>query len=135
MTTAAPRRRWGARGAIAALVIVGLLFTSFYPLRRYFAVRRQVTALRVESASLDQEAAQLRVQAQTLQTDTEVERLARERLGFVGRGETAFSIPHATVAPEPTPTVILAPGQQVPRAGDGLVSRWWQAFRHAWGFH
>ena len=130
-----PQRRWGTRGAIAALVIVGLLFTSVYPLRRYFAVKQQVTALRTESASLDKQALQLRQNVESLQSDATVEQLARDRLGMVAPGETAFSMPRAQVAPEPTPTVLNGPGEPKPPADDGVLARWWDAFRHVWGFH
>jgi cell division protein FtsB len=125
-------KRWGTRGAIAALVIAGLLFTGVYPLRRYLDVREQVASLRAESQALDVKAEELRKQAALLRTDAEVERQARDRLNYVRPGETAFSMPHVAT-PEPTPSIVLAPGQTQAPARPSFVGRWWEAFRYAWG--
>lgn len=96
------------RGFILVLVLAGLLFSSVYPMRRYFAVRAQIASLEREERDLDARGADLMTEAQRLRSDEAVEHEARERLGMVRPGEI--------------PLVILTPGQTPKGAEVGVAS-------------
>jgi cell division protein FtsB len=131
MDARAHRKFTPARGAVLALVLVGLLFTSVYPLRRYIDVRHQVASLRQQERDLDAKVSQLQEEKQRLQTDAEVEKLARERLGFVRPGETSFFVPRPEVSSAPTPPVVGTRARAAPK-GRSVFDRWWDAFQSAW---
>ena len=120
------RKSIGARGVVLAAVTIAMLFSSVYPLGRYVSLKREITALRAEEARLDQTLEMLQQERATLLTDAEVERLARERLGYVRPGERPFAIaePRAADAPEPLVPVIDDPE---PAANDSMFERWWHA--------
>ena len=117
------------RGAILALLLAGVLFSSIYPIRRYFAVRTSITALRHEEHSLDQRQQDLRQQESLLQTDAEVERIARAELNMVRPGEVAFAVIAPSAQPSQSarvgPAGLLAPDGAVHRS---VFSRIWAAF-------
>lgn len=96
-----------------ALIMIGLaLVTTVIPFRqiveqqnRLEAASAQLTSVQAENEMLDQEVA-------ALNTPGEIERLAREKLGYVMPGETAYVILEpadataefvSTLAPEPEP--------------------------------
>lgn len=93
-TTAPPRRRvFGTpRGIVLLLLLTATLMTSVYPMRRYFDVRAQITALKAEEVRLDARAADLQRQKELLETDEQIEALARENLGYVRPGEIPFVV-------------------------------------------
>jgi len=137
MTTASPVQRaqraiMTPRGAILALLLVGVLFSSVYPIRRYFAVRSSITALKNEERALDQKQQQLAQQKALLQTDGEVERIAREEYGYVRPGEVPFAIIQPSVAPTPS-TDVAASGLFDPEHASkpGFFSRIWNAIARA----
>src|SRR5207302_10377701 len=106
MTTTTPIERaqraiMTPRGAILALLLVGVLFSSVYPIRRYFAVRGSIAQLKHEERALDAETQQLTNQKALLQTDGEVERIARADLNMLRHCEVPLAILQASVAPTP----------------------------------
>ncbi|HVL33085.1 MAG TPA: septum formation initiator family protein [Actinomycetota bacterium] len=115
------------RGTLLALVITGVLFTSLYPIRRFYSMRSTVAALQQEERELDQKARRLAETRAQLQTDAEIERLARE-LGYTRPGEETFrvvlpSLPPATKANGPADRAVSD------LDGDSLLERWWRAVR------
>jgi cell division protein FtsB len=89
---------------LASVTVVGLLFIGVYPVRTYLAQRaslhraeRQIDVLKTQNDRLAQ-------QAQQLNTDSEIERLAREQYNLVRPGERAFAI-----LPAPPPPIQLPP--------------------------
>jgi cell division protein FtsL len=109
---------------LLAIIVSFLLVSSMYPARTLVAKRARLTTLKKQSAELDRRIADLRSQRDALQTDAEVERLAREQLGMIRPGETAFAVVPAQ-SPLPAPP---ARSVQPSRAGEeGLLSRWWDA--------
>ncbi|MEY2449328.1 MAG: hypothetical protein QOH79_2804 [Acidimicrobiaceae bacterium] len=103
LTLRSPRRRllWIL---LASVTIVGVLFIGVYPTRTYFAQRsalqkaqHQLDVLQTENAKLDQQAADLN-------TDSEIERIARQNYNLVHPGEEAFAI-----LPAPPPKITLPP--------------------------
>jgi cell division protein FtsB len=62
-------------------------------LRRYLGMRNHATQLQGELAALRGETASLRTDIARLQRDpAKLEQLARERLGFVRKGETVYQL-------------------------------------------
>jgi cell division protein FtsB len=90
---------------LISVTLIGLLFIGVYPTRTYLAQRAslgraqlQLEVLKAENDKLDQ-----RVQA--LDTDAEIERLAREQYNLVLPGEEAYAILPAAPAPITLPRV------------------------------
>jgi cell division protein FtsB len=95
-TATATHRRPGPRitGRALALVIVvvALLVAGVYPLRTYLNQRAEITGLQSDARELEQANTALEERIRQLHTPTYLERLARECLGMVRRGEIAFII-------------------------------------------
>lgn len=83
-----------------ALMIVGLgVFTNVVPYRQIVEQGRQVAAASAELEALQDENAVLAVQRDALETPVEIERLAREKLGYVRPGEIAYVVLEPPVVP------------------------------------
>lgn len=98
---------------VAVLVFLLALATNVVPLRQIVDQRQDVADSREKLESLESENANLKRHVDKLGSDLEVERLAREQLGYVRPGETAFVV----IDPEPaTPLYpedfIEAPSEQ-----------------------
>ena len=84
--------------APAVLLVVALaLATNVLPLRQIVAQQQEIAATRGTLDQLMEDNAVLDAQVSALDTPIEVERIAREELGFVRPGETAY------VVMDPTP--------------------------------
>lgn len=130
----AARRRalLSTRGVILIVVVGGLLFSSVYPLQRYFNVRAEIEALEQEEVRLEGRIDELLAEREKLSSDEEIERRARAELGMVRPGEIPFII--ATPKVEAPPPEIVDPGGLRPTEPPGdpsALSRWWEAFRRA----
>lgn len=76
-----------------ALIVVGLaVMTNVVPYRQIVEQRRQVEAASAELEALVEENEILTAQRDALETPVEIERLAREKLGYVRPGETAYVV-------------------------------------------
>jgi cell division protein FtsL len=116
------------RGAILALLLVGVLFSSVYPIRRYFQVRSDISQLQHQERALDQQTQQLTQQKTLLQSDAEVERIAREELGMARPGEVPFVIIEPSVAPTPTQNIGAAGLFDASQTSKpGFFARMWNA--------
>ncbi|MEO5680542.1 MAG: septum formation initiator family protein [Acidimicrobiales bacterium] len=104
---------------IVGLVVAGILFTFANPARTALDQRQEIAAARERTAVLDQQIRALQSRADTLATDAEVERLARQDYGMVKPGEEAFGI-LPTPGARPAPPTVAAPPKPRP---------WW---RSAW---
>jgi cell division protein FtsB len=79
--------------ALALLVLVaGLLVASIYPLRTYLHQHQQIGSLEQRMVSLEQRNRALERRMARLHDPAYLERLARECLGMVRRGETSFVV-------------------------------------------
>jgi cell division protein FtsL len=103
LTLRTPRRKllWIL---VASVTVVGVLFIGVYPTRTYFAQRsalqkaqHQLDVLQTENTKLDQQAA-------ALNTDSQIETIARERYNLVRPGEESIAI-----LPAPPPKISLPP--------------------------
>jgi cell division protein FtsB len=135
MTATAPptqRSFMTPRGALLALLLLGVLFSSAYPIRRYFAVKSAITQLKTQEHALDLKQQQLVKQKAYLQTDAAVEAIARGDLNMVRPGEVAFALILPSVAPtlqsHIAPAGLFDPAQA---SKPGFFSRIWGAFVRA----
>lgn len=98
-------RRPGAAMIALLLLVLGAAFlTQVVPYRQILDSQRQVNSARAELAALEAENKLLTEDVAALETDEEIEKLAREKLGYVRPGETAYIVldpPETEVAPLP----------------------------------
>jgi cell division protein FtsB len=93
-----------ARIALLTVFSVAFLFVFVFPTGSYLAQRRQVTKASHDLAVLRGQNATLAHEAAQLETDPEIERIARERYNMALPGERLFSI-----FPSPTTTTTAPP--------------------------
>ncbi len=104
--------------ATLAMMIAGIgIVMAVIPFRHIIDQQRLVSAATAELDALERENELLEGEVAALNTPQEIERLARERLGYVMPGEIAYVVvePPAdatttTIAPEP----VVTPPEQVP---------------------
>ncbi|HEY4398418.1 MAG TPA: septum formation initiator family protein [Acidimicrobiia bacterium] len=98
------RRRVLVRVLLGAMAIVALLFVFVFPARTLLAQRQQTDKERKTLQLLHEQSRKLAEESQRLQSDAEVQRMAREQYGFVYPGEHPFVVvPPSTTSP-PAPT-------------------------------
>ena len=78
--------------AVGIVVAVAVLVLGVFPTRSYLAQRDRIATEEDRVAVLRQENERLGARVETLGTDAEVERLAREQYGLVKPGEEAYAI-------------------------------------------
>lgn len=97
-------RRPGPALATLLILLLGAAFlTQVVPYRQMIDSSRQVEEARQRLAALETENEALQADADALHTDAEIEKLAREKLGYVRPGETAYVVldpPDATPGEE-----------------------------------
>ena len=108
-----PPRRSRLAPVVAILLLAALAFTvsGVFPFRQLFHQRRQVEATREQLQQLVDQNDALAAEIETLQTDDEVERIAREQYGLVRPGESAYAVivPDDGDTEEPIPAAEAAP--------------------------
>lgn len=100
-------RRPGMLVVTLLFLLVGAAFlTQLVPYQQILDSQRQVSAAKAELASLEEQNARLQADVEALHTDAEIEKLAREKLGYVRPGERAYVVldPPGTRAPAPAAT-------------------------------
>ena len=86
-------RRPGVALVTLLFLLLGAAFiTQVVPYRQVIDSQRQVTAAQERLATLEADNATLQADAAALNTDEEIEKLAREKLGYVRPGETAYVV-------------------------------------------
>ncbi|HEX2272277.1 MAG TPA: septum formation initiator family protein [Acidimicrobiales bacterium] len=115
MATRRPERGASAWLVLAVLALVGVLFLAGLPARAYLAQRRQRAEAAARVQQLAAENRELAAREARLQTDAEIERLARQHYNLVRPGEEVFAI-----IPAPSPPPAAAAPAPPPRPG------WWQ---------
>ena len=95
------RARMSGRAAILLIVMFAILTLAIAPVRAYMAQRTQIAELQHQAVVLTQSNLVLQRQVTRLGDPKELERIARECLGMVRPGETAFmTVPkHGTLTP------------------------------------
>ena len=84
-----PRLVWAF---VASAVLIAVLLLGVFPTRSYFAQRNAIEREQAKVEVLDRENARLAARVEELQTDEEIERLAREQYNLVKPGEEAYAI-------------------------------------------
>ena len=92
------RRGWGV---VAAVLTVGVLFVAVFPTRTWLAQRQELVATGQKVAVLSAQNAEMAARVKRLNTDTEIERLARQDYNLVRPGEEAYAILPSPRAPRP----------------------------------
>jgi cell division protein FtsB len=87
---------------IASVALVGILFLFVFPTRTYLAQRRGLDSARGRVAVLHDQNRELAARVKKLNTDAEIERLARDQYNLVRPGEEAYAILPAPQASPPT---------------------------------
>ena len=100
------RRAWAL---LASVVLVGFLFAAVFPTRTFLAQRASISRAEKQLEVLGEQNAELEARAEELQSDEEIERLAREQYNLVKPGEEAYAVlppPSSDTSPatEPAPT-------------------------------
>jgi cell division protein FtsB len=116
---------WGLL-ALAAVLAVVVTAAGIFPFRQIIAERRSVTLAQEQLLALRAENAHLEAAVAVLQTDDEVERLAREQFGLVRPGEIAYVVV-APAGEAATSTTVAAE----PTLNDPGERPWW---RDLWDF-
>lgn len=115
MIEALRNRRAALRVLLASLVLIAALFVFVFPTSTFLAQRDKTSKARAQFELLQRQNAKLQHEAKRLQSDAEIEKLARERYGLVKPGETAYAIvpgeapTTTTTAPPPTTAAPPAP--------------------------
>ena len=111
------RAFWPLMGSVA---LVGTLFLFVFPARTYLDQHRRLAATQQRMRVLAQRNSELTARVQQLNTDAEIERLARERYNLVKPGEEAYAIlPAPPPPPPPSRQKSVRPAKAPPRAGPG----------------
>jgi cell division protein FtsB len=80
------------RAALLALVMTALLFYLAVPVRTYIGQRQRLDRLERQTRLLEQQNAELEAKVKRLHDPAYIERIARECLGMVKKGEIGFVI-------------------------------------------
>lgn len=106
-------RRPGMLIVTLLFLLIGAAFlTQLVPYQQILESQHQVEAARAELTALEEENARLEADVEALQTDAEIEKLAREKLGYVRPGERAYVVldpPGADDDATPVPDVAELP--------------------------
>jgi hypothetical protein len=97
--------------------------TNVLPLRQIVEQRQEVGSAEAELAALLGENEALESRVESLSTPTEIERLAREQLGYVRPGEKAFVVVESEKDPVVYPEDLEAQTSEDPAVG--ILERIW----------
>jgi cell division protein FtsB len=111
---------WALAGSV---LFVGALFLFALPARTWIGQRHSLDAAARRVRVLSAENARLQQEQKLLQTDAEIERIARQQYGLVKPGEQAYAILPAKAAP---PTI---PPARPPATARTRSHPWWQFWR------
>jgi cell division protein FtsB len=112
-----------ARIVVGFVVFIGILFGAVYPTRTYLAQQRDLKAAEEKLALFREQNGHLEAEAKRLESDAEIERIARARFNLVKPGEEAYAIvqvpaPPGSPAARPATVAAAAPteGSSAPDA-------------------
>jgi cell division protein FtsB len=115
-----------ARIVVASVIFIGILFGAVYPTRTYLAQQRDLRAAHHKLELFKQQNGRLEAEAKRLESDEEIERIARARFNLVKPGEEAYAIvPVPPKAAAPGAPAATPPAPAAPRAaGPNAVLDW-----------
>ncbi len=99
-----------ARIAVASVLFVGFLFGAVFPTRTFLTQREEIVAALARLELFSEQNGRLETEMARLQSDEEIERIARARFNLVKPGEEAYAIVPVptTAAPPPPPGALPA---------------------------
>ena len=111
---------------VASIALAAAVFLFILPTRTYLAQRRSLSAAETRLRVFRDQNTKLAASATRLQTDAEIERLARENYGLVKPGEKAYLVVPPPAAANPTPNS-AGPSKASAAKGahPGLLPRLW----------
>ena len=115
-----------ARIVVGFVVFIGILFGAVYPTRTYLAQQRDLKAAKQKLALFQAQNGRLEAEAKRLESDAEIERIARARFNLVKPGEEAYAVVQVP-APPGSPAAAPAPAAAPPDGrsdGPGAVLDW-----------
>jgi len=116
---ALPRKqRWGWVLALVLLGALALTVSGILPFRQLITQQNQVERSEVQLAAIQEQNRSLSEDIEMLDTDAEIERLAREQFGLVRPGEVAYVV----VTPDEFPVAVEATNPVV----RSDVRPWWR---------
>jgi cell division protein FtsB len=116
-----------ARIVVASVIFIGILFGAVYPTRTYLTQQRELRAAHHKLEVFKEQNGRLEAEAKRLESDEEIERIARARFNLVKPGEEAYAIvpvppkPGAPGAPGAAPAAAPAPKRD---SGPAVVLDW-----------
>jgi cell division protein FtsB len=99
-------------GGVLALVFVALLFVGVFPIRTWVSQNDEIEQTNDKLAILQEENQALIAERDRLETEEEVERLAREQYNLVRPGEEALALLPDAATTTTLPTMPLPSGQE-----------------------
>jgi cell division protein FtsB len=106
------------------VVFVGVLFAGVFPTRTYLAQRASISHAEKQLQVLGEQNADLEKRAKELQTDAEIERLAREQYNLVKPGEEAYAV---LPPPSKAPPATTPPAEEKKEDDRNVVQKAWDA--------
>ncbi len=107
-----------ARIVVASVIFIGILFGAVYPTRTYLTQQRELRAASSKLEVFKEQNGRLEAEAKRLESDEEIERIARARFNLVKPGEEAYAI--VPVPPKPgAPGAPAAAPAPAPKRGTG----------------
>jgi cell division protein FtsB len=91
---------------LVLVLLIGVLFVAVFPTRTWWAQRAEMAGATQQLQVLEEQNTILEQRVDALQSDDEIERLAREQYNLVRPGEEAYALLPAAGS---TPTVTVAP--------------------------
>jgi cell division protein FtsB len=88
-----------ARIVVASVIFIGILFGAVYPTRTYLTQQRELRATHHKLEVFKEQNGRLEAEAKRLESDEEIERIARARFNLVKPGEEAYAI--VPIPPKP----------------------------------
>lgn len=104
-----------ARIVVASVIFIGILFGAVYPTRTYFAQQRDLKAAEHRLELFRQQNGRLEGEAKRLESDEEIERIARARYNLVKPGEEAYAIVPVPPSGAGAPGAAPAPAAKAPK--------------------
>ncbi|MGH8914989.1 MAG: FtsB family cell division protein [Acidimicrobiia bacterium] len=103
-------RRPGIALVTLLFILLGAAFlTQVVPYRQIMESQRQVSSAQDRLDALEAENETLQADVEALSTDEEIEKLAREKLGYARPGETAYVVLDPPGGTDTTPTTTPEP--------------------------
>lgn len=107
---------------VACMALVGVLFLAAYPARAYLAQNDKRVQMATQVRAMEAENRRLESEAQKLQTDAEIERLARQDYNLVKPGEEVYA-----VIPSSTTTTVTSTAPAPKRPSKNILQKAWDS--------